>query len=126
MIDSDPSQFSWSDKEKGIRNPNWPQNYIEHINDQRGRADVVLLSSHDVVRNALVESGIPFTLMYPSLRMKDEYIQRYKSRGSDEQFIKLLEENYENWILELMTQEGCNHIVLQPGQHLADVIDDKL
>ena len=122
ILDSDSSNFSWSDK--GVRNPNWPQNYIDHIKDQRDTADVILVSSHDVIRKALAESGIPFTLVYPLLEMKDEHIQRYKNRESDEQLVTLLEKNYEKWIPELMDQEGCKHVVLQSGEYLADVIED--
>jgi len=123
VMDSDSTDFSWANTEKTIRNPNWPQNYIEHILEKSEDADLILVSSHDTVRDALVRAGIKFVLVYPSLEMKDEYIQRYKDRGSNEKFVNLLQENYEKWITELMSQTGCKHVVLQPGQYLSDVID---
>lgn len=123
VLDSDSSNFSWANQLKGERDPNWPNNYIDHIKNETDKADVILVSSHDVVRNALVANGIDFALVYPSLEMKEEYIQRYKDRGSNEKFILLLEANYETWIKELMSQKGCNHVVLQPGQYLSDVVD---
>lgn len=122
LLDSDSTNFSWADEKKTVRHENWPQNYIEHLTGKRGEADAVFVSSHDVVREALVKAGIPFVLVYPSLNMKDEYIQRYKDRGSNEKFVQLLEQNYEKWIEELMKQEGCTHIVLQPGEYLSDVM----
>lgn len=123
FLDSDSTNFSWEDKEKTKRNQNWPQNYIEHLSEKKSQADAVFVSSHDAVRNALRQSGIPFVLVYPSLEMKEEYIQRYKDRGSNEKFIQLLDQNYEKWIEELMRQDGCTHIVLQPGEYLSDVMD---
>lgn len=122
ILDSDSSQFSWQDASKGIRHPEWPRNYIQHIKDNEGLADIILVSSHDVVRKALGEANVQFTLVYPSLDMKREYIQRYVDRGNNDAFVNLLQKNYEAWIAELMDQKGCDHIVLTSGQYLADVI----
>lgn len=126
ILDSDSTNFSWSDETKTQRNPEWPQNYIAHIQDAKDSSDLVLVSSHDVVRTALAEAGIPFILVYPSLDMKAEYIQRYIQRGSNESFIALLEANYEKWITELMAQQGCTHMVLQSGQYLSDILNQLL
>ena len=122
ILDSDSTNFSWADESKIKRHPDWPQNYIDHIKENSNKADIILVSSHDVVRNTLTQASIEFTLVYPSLEMKEEYIQRYRARGSNEKFIELLTANYENWIKELMAQKGCKHVVLQPGQYLSDVI----
>jgi hypothetical protein len=113
VLDSDSSTFDKS---------SFPQNYIEHIKQNIGEADIILISSHDVVRNALVSEGLPFTLVYPDMSIKDEYIQRYRDRGSNSKFVELLENNWEMWIGELTKQIGCEKIILKSGQHLSDVI----
>ncbi len=123
ILDSDSSKFSWIDKAKGERHPKWPKNYVDHIVANRDKADLLLVSSHKETRDALVESGVGFSLVYPSLEMRQEYIDRYIKRGSNAQFVKLLEANYEKWIQELMMQQKCKHVLLQPGQYLSDVID---
>lgn len=123
LLDSDSTNFSWADVEKKIRHPDWPNNYIEHIKNNLDKADLIFVSSHDVVRRALVASGLRFSLVYPSLGMKDEYIRRYVDRGSSEGFVKLLRSNYENWIAELSSQTDCTHVVLSSGQYLADVLE---
>lgn len=46
----------------------------------------------------------------------------FNSIGSSETFIKLLNNNWESWISELETQEGCEKIKLKKGQYLSDVI----
>lgn len=120
ILDSDSSQFSWN--KKGKRNPEWPNNYLDHIRENLTEADVILVSTNDAVRSALKDAGIRFVLVYPSLEMKEEYIERYISRGSDQKFVELLRKNYETWIQELMAQTGCRHVVLESGQYLSDVM----
>ncbi len=122
ILDSDSSRFSWADAPNRIRHPEWPSNYIGHIRENLGKADIILVSSHDVVRNALVEAGISFVLVYPALDMKDEYIQRYVTRGNSPAFVKLLQTNYVIWIQELERQPGCKHVLLGRGQYLSDVL----
>jgi hypothetical protein len=122
VLDSDSSRFSWANEAERIRHPQWPANYIEHIRENRGKADIILVSSHDVVRDALVEAGIEFELVYPGAEMKAEYIKRYVDRGNSPAFVKLLEANYETWIAGLMNQSGCVHRPLGPGQYLSDVL----
>ncbi len=113
VLDSDSSKFDKSD---------FPRNYIQHIKENIGKADVIMVSSHKEVRDDLVQNEIKFTLVYPDISIKDEYIQRYIDRGSPEPFINLLTKNWELWIGELNTQIGCNKIKLKEGQYLSDVL----
>jgi len=123
ILDSDSSQFSWIGTKRIIRNPDFPNNYIGHIKNNIDSADIILVSTHDVVREALVKENIKFTLVYPSVEMKDEYIQRFIDRGSDRAFVKLLKTNYKKWIEELVSQKACGHIVLKKGQYISDVLN---
>lgn len=113
VLDSDSSTFN---KEF------FPQNYIEHIKKNIGKVDIILISSHEVVRDALVKEKMMFNLVYPYDNLKDEYLKRYKQRGSNDGFIKLIGNNWNEWILQLRKQKDCNHIVLKSGQYLSDII----
>ena len=42
MLDSDSSLFSWI--EKGVRHPDFPDNYIKHIKETSGVKDIEVLS----------------------------------------------------------------------------------
>jgi hypothetical protein len=84
-----------------------------------------MVSSHKEVRDELVRNGIEFTLVYPEYKIKEDYIQRYIDRGSPESFIKLLNNNWENWISELEEQTGCDKVKLKKGQYLSDVINSR-
>ena len=127
VLDSDSSRFSWvhftSSKTK-IRNPNFPTNYINHIKQNIGCVDIILVSSHSVVRNALIENNIDFTLIYPDQNIKEEYLDRFKKRGSDEQFINMLDNNWYSFLLDMKSQKNCKHIILYSGMYLSDYIKE--
>ena len=113
VLDSDSSTFDKSD---------FPRNYIQHIKENIGKVYIIMVSSHKEVRDELVKNGIEFTLVYPESDIKEDYIQRYIDRGSPESFIKLLNNNWKNWISELEEQTGCDKVKLKKGQYLSDVI----
>lgn len=113
VLDSDSSKF-----DKAF----FPKNYIDHIKANLGKVDIILISSHEAVRDALVKENMHFTLVYPTLDLKEEFIERYKQRGSPESFIKLVSDNWTEWIEQLQNQNGCKKIELSTGQYLKDVI----
>ena len=120
VLDSDSSNFSQI--KEGVRNPEFPQNYINHIKEHIGKVDIILVSSHLSVREALAQNNITFTLVYPSRELKDQYISRFKERGSSPQFIKLLSKNWEIFIEELENQTKCEHIILTKGEYLSTYV----
>ena len=99
IVDSDSSMFSWL--EPGVRHPEFPNNYIEHIKKCMDEYDLVLVSSHKVVRDALREHGLEYDIFYPSVEDKSVYIDRYITRGNDKNFIKIVEQNWDSWIKEI-------------------------
>lgn len=101
-LDSDSSTFDKAD---------FPANYIRHIEENIGKYEFIFVSSHKVVRDALRENCLFFYLVYPEFNNKHTYLKRYKNRGSSEDFIKLLDRNWEKWIAEcLHCREGCKSI----------------
>lgn len=112
ILDSDSSTF---DKSK------FPANYLEHIKDRTAEGYTILASSHADVRKALQYAKIPFLLVYPALECKDEYLQRYRERGSPDAFVNLLDKNWGDWIGDCQQQTGCAHRVLQPGEFLSSM-----
>ena len=113
ILDSDSSKFN---------KDQFPENYLQHIKDNIGKVDVICISSHKEVRDALVANNLPFTLIYPDKSTKDEYISRYTDRGNSSQFIELMEKNWGLWIDECEQQKGCKHIVLPSMIFVDDVL----
>ena len=120
IVDSDSSSYSWS--RPGVRNPDFPNNYMEQITSLLGKCDVILVSSHKEVRDALVANGIRFTLVYPARILKEDYRARFLARGSDDAFVELLDTMWDVWITELQEQRHCDHIELKRDEYLSDVI----
>lgn len=120
-LDSDSSNFSWViDNNKKIRNPEFPNNYITHIKENIGKYKYIFVSSHKEVRDLLCDNNIEFYLFIPDISRKDEFLTRYKNRGSDENFINLLNNNWENWINEVINEDGNYHKHISNGGFLSD------
>jgi len=116
--DSDSSKFPKAD---------FPANYIAYIKETMAlegeqAVDIILVSSHKVVRDALVAEGLPFLLVYPTGGLKDEYISRFVERGSSAFFIELLTLNWDAWIKELDEQKNCSKYILASGEYIKDVL----
>lgn len=124
VLDSDSSKFSWI--EKGIRHPDFPQNYIEHIKENIDKADIILVSSHKIVRDALVNNNINFTLIFPERNLKEEYIERFKIRGSDQGFINMLERNWNSFIDDMVNQKKCKSVKLKSGEFLSNYLEGEI
>jgi hypothetical protein len=118
VSDSDSSLFSWSSP--GVRNPDFPANYIKHIKDVIKTKEYVLVSSHKVARDQMIAEHIPFVLVYPDVSLKEEYLARYSKRGNTPDFIKMMTENFEKFVSECAAtnSEYVTHLVLQEGQFL--------
>lgn len=124
ILDSDSSNFSWI--EKGVRHPEFPNNYIDHIRSNIGKADIILVSSHDVVRQALVKSGIPFSLVYPAKECKDTYMKNYRERGNESAFLVFIDANWDQFIddIEDIDCGLINKIKLSDNQYLSSIVSD--
>ena len=123
ILDSDSSNFSWI--EKGVRHPDFPNNYIQHIKENIGKVDIICVSSHDVVRKALQDNNIHYILVYPNINDKEEYLQRFKNRGNDEKFIEFIEfiSNNSNKFINDMDNETFPELIkLKSGEYLESII----
>lgn len=128
IADSDSSLFSWVEKDSGekIRNQNFPNNYINHIKNLLNEDyDYILVSTHKEVIQALLHYKLSFQIVYPHRNLKDEYLSRYKNRGSPESFISLMNENWDTFISDLENVQGVyKHMINKPGLFLKDILDN--
>jgi hypothetical protein len=109
ILDSDSSTFDKAE---------FPQNYIAHIKEKIAEGYTILASTHDVVRQALVDNDIPFGIVYPALNCKAEYLQRYKERGSPQQFIDLMDNKWVDFVNGCASQKGCVSHCLAQGEYM--------
>lgn len=107
ILDSDSSEFSWVLDENGNktnqRNSEFPLNYIKHIKDNIDKQDIIFVSSHQLVRNALQDANIKYINIYPAdnlMNMK-EWRNRFIQRGNSQSFIDVIMSNWSNWIKDM-------------------------
>lgn len=99
----------------------FPNNYVNDIKSQIGKVPYIFISTNPVGLKRLIEDEIEVNLVYPNIELKEEYINRYKERGSTEDFIDMLDNNWYDWIYELHEQ-NCNKIELDSGIYLSDIL----
>lgn len=128
ILDSDSSKFSWIYPDALAtkrRNPDFPNNYIEHIKENIGKVDYIFVSTHEEVRNALKEAGIDFTLVFPEWSLREEWVGRCFIRGSGEKFCQLIADKWEDWLCQMEDEVIYNnrkHYRLKAGEYLSDVL----
>lgn len=138
ILDSDSSQFSWlytnidenGDVIRGVRkvrNPDFPNNYINHIKENIGKYDCIFVSSHASVREALDKEGIDFTIVYPMSNCMDEWVGRCfirDKRGESGCGPDAMYNNWDQWIGECF-ETGIDHkeIVLSPTTYLSEYFE---
>lgn len=120
VLDSDSSSFSWLSK--GVRNTDFPKNYISHIKDNIGKVDYIFVSSHKEVRDEMNSNSIPYILVYPHESLIKEYIERFIKRGNDVKFIEFISKNWFQFIEDLKSEDCLRKIQLLQGQFLSDVV----
>lgn len=113
------------DEEIKVRNPDFPENYINHIKENVGKVDYIFVSTHDIVRRALREAGIDFTIVFPEQSLKEEWIGRCFLRGSGEKFCQLVADQWDDWMLQMEEEVVCynrRHYRLKHGEYLSDAM----
>lgn len=122
-IDLESGNF-WVD---GKRIDNWYKIYVniaEHLSNQGYN---VFMSSHKVIREELTNRGIEFTVICPSLKLKEQWINRLQERFNktrstkDFKALKNAEEMYEENIKDL-TSEKNTIIITTIDYDLNDLI----
>jgi len=119
LLDSDSSTFS---KDK------FPENYVDHIEKAYKSGKIIFVSSHEAVRDEMKRRELPYTIVYPNSDLKEEYIDRYMSRGSPIQFVTLLDSKWNEFL------DSCHRdtylmiptVVLEKAQTIASRIIDIL
>lgn len=131
VIDLESGNFKWiengnTEATKGDNtrtlNPKFPINYLEAIKKANTEYKVVLISQHEVIRKCLDAVKLDYFIAYPDMSMKEEFIERYKQRGNNDNFINLIISNWEKWINDLDNINNHNKIILQKGQYLSDYV----
>ena len=114
----------YSKKPDGSKNPDFPGNYVNMIKWHlvNNNWKYLLVSSHEDVRKALKDDGINFFTLYPEKSRKEEFLKNFKERGNTDEFISLMEENWDTWIDEMAKETKAYG--LKEGEYLSEELFD--
>lgn len=124
-IDLESSNF-WID---GFRSDDWYKPYCKIANHLSEQGYTVFVSSHEVVRKELEKSYEIVFVVFPSLKLKDQWIERLRKRYEQiptEKNFKALanaEDRYEENIKELMYGNLTYHEISNINYDLKDIVN---
>lgn len=101
------------------RKGDFPNNYINEVLSKSG---TICISTDPTALIPIIESGKEVILVYPDLKLFDEYMKRYCERNSPYDFIGVMYKHWHEWIKQLHNIKNCKHIKLSAGQYLSDVL----
>lgn len=105
------------------KNPKFPTNYIDRLIEliENDTAMFYLLSCHKEVREELKTRGLDYIIVLPTVEQKNEYLKRWLKRGSPIEFIKLMNDRWEDMIKSCEEDEAPK-IYLSSGEYISDLI----
>lgn len=121
--DSDSSTFDKSE---------FPNNYIKAIKEDIGNYDMIFVSSHKEVRDALEEEKIPYILFFPSVSRRTEFLENYTRRRTPPKLIQKIDEHFEEWVSQIENEESEYSTRIKLGergqyitneQHFVDLVN---
>lgn len=120
VIDLDSTPYSWLTP-RTVRNPNFVDDYMKAIDKHLSERCVLLIAGHMAIREALVEKGVAFTVVYPAWEAKQDWLERLTRRGTPD-LIPFVEANWDDFMRRAPSEPGCEHVMLESGQYLSDVL----
>lgn len=103
-------------------NSEWPTNYYDAIFEQAkyGKHDIILIAPC-MPFEEMRKYGIDFLLAYPDPICKEEYKERARNRGANEEFVKRVETKIQTDFEDFLKQPN-KKIILKPGEYLEDAL----
>lgn len=82
----------------------------------------IVIPTIDIIMDFLDRDHVPYTIIVPNINLKDEYENRYKKRGNNQEFLDVFVGQWDVRITEL-NERNAEKIVLKSNQYLSDVLD---
>ena len=103
-------------------NKEWPDNYFKMLLKVKDKYDYILISD-EICDNFLKENNLEYWWVYPKKELKEEYMERCKKRGNNNEFISWYSKLWNEWIDKCKNDKNASrHIELKSNQFLEDVL----
>lgn len=94
----------------GIRNPDFPSNYIRTVSDIIKQGKIVVTAMSEEARDVFNMLDMPFVVIYPNASEKDRYFNIYDTRPDVREWISLNKRVWDDKIKriqEMRVPIGC-------------------
>ena len=103
-------------------NKQYPENYFAELIKVKDKYDYILIAD-EICDKFLQENNFEYWWVYPQENLKDEYMDRCKQRGNNEEFIFWYSKLWDEWIKRCKNDKfAAKHIELKSNQYLEDVL----
>lgn len=126
VIDLESSDYHWIYDNDGNKklNPKWPENYVIEIIRliNNNKTKYICISTHSSVLVLLTVLNIKFKIVMPY--SKEIYMNRYKLRGSSEEFISNMDKNWDSYIHDLsaLYLSSKNISLMSTDKYISEII----
>ena len=106
--------YNWVDLESTPFEKDWVRyaKVAKHMNDN---GYTVMVSTHRELLKELERIGVPYTVILPHPSDKEEFLNKYKTRGNSEEFIENIDLHWEEWIDSILyTKSVLKTVVFLP------------
>jgi len=121
------SEHFYSDKANGIKNDNFPENYIETVTKIIERDKIVLTAMSVQARQVFKYLDLPYLLIYPSPIEKKRYFDIYDTRPDAREWIGLNKSVWDKKIQNIEdvdVPEECYKDEIPVGMNLTDYLKE--
>ncbi|TWU71834.1 hypothetical protein ED733_002296 [Metarhizium rileyi] len=108
----------------GKRGSDFAPSYLAKVKDSIAPNTIILISTHQEIRSALVQDSLSYALVYPDDNLQEEWMRRLHARDSPESLVNIVRDNWSKMLSGCQAQDGCDHFLLQEGQYLSDIVED--
>ena len=115
VIDHDMYDFRF----RGGHGDKWFDFYLARMRQLIRKFDYIFVNAIPEIIEQLPSTSM---VIYPHKSLKNDWVNRAKSRGGESAFPKLLEEKWDEWIKACEKWKGKSH-VLAKGEYLTDCFD---
>ena len=131
VIDMESTQYKYMNSnvddeslKSTVRNVNkeWPDNYFDALEKIKDKYDYILIAD-EICNDFLVNNKYDYWYVYPKRKLKQEYLDRCKKRGNNEEFIYWYSKLWDEWINKCEEDKyASKKIELDSNEYLEDVL----
>lgn len=99
---------------------------IRRLEEELKKGKIILLSYHEKILNYVISKGMDYCLVYASKEAREEYIERMRTRGNQDNFIEsnASEKNWDKLYEKNKNNSTARYkIELEKGKYLKDIVN---